>query len=1035
MRALLLVPLVLSANPADRDGDGWSDAEELAKGFLPGDPHSHPPAPRYAPVDLGAVAEFGWPVALSDERHRILTERGFRWSWQAGWERLAEPPRSERAEFAAIRSDGAVLGRVESNDEGLPTTEIWRWDAPAAPRPVPGTLHRYVPDSAPAPWLMRPLRWLRGEGFLLSAEPIVLEPGPFGVDLLVADATTGVPAPSRRDLSPLAISNSIGERWVADFESPDGTWRLDGHARRLPEEVDPVAWTDDGALLFRSSGALQLDEPGAGVWQLPFSSSVARAALVDAPGALRSVIALASAEPLVWDLDAPDRDVRPPEALTHLVDSAEGWSSLHPVAVDAAGAILAVGQRPGSSPRIVLLVPFRVRADLPRVVDASGLRFELPMDDTGFPREHRPLRLWINDDRDEGDVSADPLADLPGQAQDARANFRRETVGGMSDLVDWFPVALRLGAAAEDLPPFDIRLLGPVHLVNALGTSLPVVRAAQFLQRDFGSAHGPALAESLGSAHKSKASVGGIALSPPFARSVVGPRLLGRGEGVFLVEGAAAGYGTLWVTLVRADAPVDRMPGPADILLRAPLRVAVSPVADHHRAWDARARAPSSSAPPPAAPDAESPGPWLVFVHGFNVGPAQGAAWGGEVFKRLHQAGSSARFVAFRWYGDHGAANYASAVECAPAAAARLREQMAELAKSDPGRPFVLMGHSLGGYVALLAAEPALLPKGVTIRACILINAALPVESLDPAAPARPADYPEGAGQLVQRLMTPPGSAWRDTPPYDVPDFQSSRWASHFPSSDLRSGCRWVGRFAQGSPVINLYSRSEDVLSPPPADDRRWPGILAVSDHGAWIYQEATKGRWPGRWVNPIQSQAGWSPSPQASRRAAELMRASGDRRGELLRTRPLFSDFREPVLLDRHTGPSSRGSRAVARPSTVLRGLGSSGLPSGSRWTVRDELLAHAIPALSPAVGAVPVVGARNYRMDGLGPDDATVADLVPFPLGWPRGVEVVAHRDAPGPVWRHSDWRNVAYPYVHPAFAYLLREAGLSLSRQSHP
>jgi len=43
--------------------------------------------------------------------------------------------------------------------------------------------------------------------------------------------------------------------------------------------------------------------------------------------------------------------------------------------------------------------------------------------------------------------------------------------------------------------------------------------------------------------------------------------------------------------------------------------------------------------------------------------------------------------------------------------------------------------------------------------------------------------------------------------------------------------------------------------------------------------------------------------------------------------------------------------------------------------------------------------------------------------------GVETVAHLPAPSAVWRHSDWRNVAFPYVHPAFALIVREAGLSL------
>lgn len=1035
MRALLLVPLLAAATPVDRDGDGWPDAEETAKGFLPNDARSHPPAPRYAPADLGSVAEFGWPVAFSAERHQVLTDRGFRWSWVGGWERLAEPPRAEQVEHGVIRSDGAVLARVESSEEGVPTTSLWRWGASRVPVLVPGTLHRYVPDDNPAPWLMRPLRWLRGESFLLAAEPIVLEPGPIGVDILVGDAAQGVPAPSRRHLSPSVIANGAGERWVADFQSPDGTWRLDGHARRLPEDIEPLAWSDDSAMVCRQKGALQLDEPGAPIWQLPFSSSVAKVALADAPGSLRSIVSLDASDALVWDVDSPDRETRPPELLIHLVDSDEGWTSLLPVAADDAGAILAVGQRPGASLRIVLLVPFRVRADLPRRVDVSGLRSDFPLDDSGFTASSRPLFLWLNDDRDDGSVTPDPLADLPGQGADPRANLRRPTLGGLSDLSDWFPVALRLGAAAEDLPPFDIRLLGPAHLVNAVETSLPIARAAQHLQRDFGPAHGPSLDEPLAGATKSRAGAGGLGLSPAFSRRTVGPRLLGRGEGVFLVEGAAAGAGTIWVTLLRQGAALDQVPKASDILLRAPLRVTVAPVGDFHRAWDARSRSPSLPPPPPLDSPARSSAPWLIFVHGFNVGPDQGRAWGAEIFKRFHQAGSASPFIAYRWYGDQGAANYGSAVECAPAAADRLCQLMVALAKTNPGRPFVLIGHSLGAYVALLATESARAPKGVAIRACVLVNAAIPAEALDPSAPFAPADYPEGLGLPLRHLMSPPGSAWRGASPYVLPQAQASGWASNFPSDDLRSTCRWIGRFPAPLPVINLYSRSEDVLSPPPAEDSRWPGVLAVADHGAWIYQEATKGRWPGRWVNPVRSQAGWALSPQASARTSILLRSGESAQLELLRQRPLFADYRDKTLLHPRVGPSAPGSRSVARTSSVLRGVGSAPLPSGALWTLRDELLAHAIPALSPAAGCLPVSGARNYRMDGAGLHDPSSVELAPFPLGWPTGLEAVTHLDVPAPIWRHSDWRNVAYPYVHPAFALVVREAGLSEIPTSTP
>lgn len=1035
MRALLLLPIALWANPVDRDGDGWSDAEELAKGFRPDNPRSHPPAPRYAVVDLGSLAELGWPLALSDEGHRVLTERGFRWSWASRWERLAVPPDLDRVDFAAIRSDGAVLGRADSGQDGVPVTSVWKWGPDGAAFCISRTLLWLAPDVSPRPSIFRPLRWLRGEGFLLTAQPAGPWHGPGGVDILVGDASAGVPSPTRDNLSPHCVANSLGERWVSSFDSPDGTWRLDGSDRILGHGAEPVCWSDDGALLAKRAGQLSLEEPGASPWALPFSAGVARALLADAPGALRSVIALDGPEPLVWDIDDPDRDFRAPELLSHLVDAAEGWSDLYPVAMDKAGALLAVGVRAGSATRIVLLVPFRVRADLDRQTDADGLRSDFPMGDGGFPSELRPLRLWLNDDRDDGWISPDPLSDSPGQSLDPRCNLRRERVGGPSDLVDWLPVALKLGASAENLPPYEVRLLGSAHLVAAVETSMPAVRAAQFLQRDLGSSHGPGLDQPLAYASKSRVTPGGIGLSTAFARSTVGPRLLGRGEGVFLLEGAQSGHGLIWVALVRSGSPSDRLPPAEDVLLRAPLRVSVRPVGDFFRSWDARARSPSLGVAPVQSPAAQVRGPWVVFVHGFNVSPEPGKAWAAEVFKRLHQAGSLGGFIGFSWYGDQGAANYGSAVECAPAAADRLRVQMEMLDKAEPGRPFVLVGHSLGCYVALLAAESALARKSVKVGACVLINAAVPSEAIDPLAPDRAVDYPEGAGLVAARLMTPPGSAWRAAAPFAQAEYQSPRWAFRFPAADGRSLCRWMGRFSLSCRLVNLYSRSEDVLSPPPADDSRWPGVLAVADHGSWIYQEATKGRWPGKWLNHSRAQAGWGLSSKAAQRAQDLVLASPDRREQLLRSRPLFADPRETALLHPDVGADSRGSRASQRRLSGLRGLGATALPPSAAWTVRDELLAHAVPALSPPAGSVPLEGSVNYRMDGTGEHDPSPGALRPFPLGWPSGVEAVAHLGAPAPIWRHSDIKNVAFPYVHPAYAAVIREASLGLPVSQHP
>lgn len=1050
MRALcFFLPLIIHALPADLDGDGWPDVDERAKGFDPQSSASHPPAPRYAPVDLGAVAAHGVPVALSASGHRVLTAQGVRWSWQHGWEKL-DVPEGVLPRFAAIRPDGAVLAPAECLVDGMPGGELWSWDASGAARPVPGTRYNYLVFGDPSEclWEFEPIRWLRGDDFLVRATPITLEPAPIPVDVLVI-SLSGAPRPLRRLADGAAVADGAGGRWVRPC-APEGevaAWRLEGAGRgaELGVDVEPLALSDDSQLITRSRGRLYW-HPALAAEPIPLAGTATRLALTCDDASEPCAVELGAAA-RVWSL----ADAGPSDRLADLVDPEEPWVDFSAVAADDHGAILAVGSRirPGRmrrdaqglplksglapedcEPRIVLLVPIRARCDHDRAVDADGLRARFPMGETGATPPARPLRLWLNDDHDDGDLTDDPDSDLPGARLATPPNWQRGAVGGMSDLVDWFPVCLRLGRCAADLPPFRVRLLGASLPINAIETGLPIARASQYLQRELGACHGPGLDQRLAHADKSVPGAGGLALSEAFARSLVGPRPLGEGEATFLLEGRACGEALVWVYLVRAEAPLDRPPAEGDVILRAPLRVVVAPVEDFYRKWDAREARLSSSAEPPALPDRLCPGPWLVFAHGFNVDVARGRAWGAEIFKRMYQAGSRARYVAFRWFGDQGSANYAMAVECAPAAADRLAAQARELDRAQPGRAWVLLGHSLGGYVAALAGRERLC-GAVDLRQIVLVDAALTAEALDPSAGSRVADYPGGGGQRADELMVPFSGPWRASAPWSWPRARASAWASLFPPDDLRSTCAWKGRLPAGAPVLNLYSRTEDVLMPAPADPDRWPGLLATSDHGAWIYEETHKGRWQVGLVNADKAQGGWALASGSSRRAALLLSAQPDRRDALLRSSPLFTAFRlDAVLLSTPTGARSRGSRVVARRLSGTSGLGSRpSVPAGLDWTVRDELLAHAIPALANPVGSTPLAGADNYRMDGVGADDPPCGVLNPFPLGWPRGVEVARHLDAPAYVWRHSDWKNVAFPYVHPVFARIGLTAGLTL------
>ncbi len=1055
MRSLcLFLPILLHALPLDTDGDGWPDVEERAKGFDPKLATSCPPAPRYAVVDLGPLSLNGTPVALSSTGQRVLTASGRRWSWQSGWEQL-ELPSDVEAKYDIIRSDGAVIGRMEHFDALEPFGELWFWDTNGVGRSIPGTRRDYTVADLPgeeSSWEFYPIKWLRSDDFLTRAIPLTIEMPPIPSDVLVANIA-GAPKPVRRLAEASIAADGSGSRWVKPFmsagdEAPE--WLLEGAGARatLCADAQPLVLTDNGEMLTNYRHRLYwYTSLAAEPVPLSESNAIKQAALTVNDAGEVNALSLGPSS-LVWDL----QDVaKPPSRLVDLVEAEEMWVNFSSITADERGAILAIGSRLKPAQvkrssdgvvltdgwglgdvdlRVVLLIPMRVRCDLERAVDASGLRLNFPMDDSGHTPAARPIRLWLNDDHDAGDWTDDPDSDVPGFVLPTPHNALQSHVGGRSDLVDWFPVCMRLGATAQDLPPFRLRLLSASQPINAVETSLPIARATQYFQREFGLRHGPSLNQLLSEATKSIPSASGIALSALFSDQLKEERLFGVGEATFLIEGRAAGDALVWIALIKKNVPDSRPPAVDEILLRAPLRVKVAPVEDFYRQWDARALRARLCPEPSALPDARCPGPWVVFTHGFNVNARAGRAWGAEIFKRMYQAGSCGRFISFRWFGDQGSANYATAVECAPAAADRLAEQSLSLELTDPKRPWVLLGHSLGAYVTVLAGRERM--KGLEVQSLVLIDAALPSEALDADAPNRLADYATGNGVLQKQLMVPLQGPWRTTAPYTWPTAQASCWAELFPSDDLRSTCRWTGRIPSGAVILNLYSRTEDVLMPPPADTSSWPTLLSVGEYGAWIYAETTKGQWTSALVNSQHAQGGWALAQGSIRRSQRLMESSLSARPLLLRTEPLFASFRlQGALTSDATGPRSQGSRVVLRRQSVTTGWGARGtVPSTLTWTVRDELLAHAIPALSCPAGSVPLAGAINYRMDGLSMQDPLYEDFRPFPLGWPRGIESVEYLPASTYVWRHSDWKNVAFPYVYPVFAFIGKTSGLTFN-----
>lgn len=1019
----------------DADGDGWSDYEESVARTSAANPKIHPEPTRYAVVDLGRVDQHGWPISLSEEGHRVLTNSGATWSWEGGWVAPAPLAQGEQAYYWLINAQGEVAAKIDTRTETEARSELVVLSG-VYRRFIPGTRTvqplGYMPGynfgysgSDQQRWHFYPARWVRSGALLIWAQPVSTTfDGPTGGDVVLA-TEVGVVTPERTWLSGEVVSDSAGARWLG---TTDGAWMPVGLEPLGPLEI-PLARGDEGTTLARDHEGAFIQYAQGHRQRLPDSADLRAATFSDLEGVVPDIVEIGPPGRL-WRQKS-DGTYASPVSLGRTLPAVEGLTSLHVMTGDLSGTLLAVGRRHEGPLRGLLLIPCQVRADLLRATDTEGRRRPFELTSASYATAARPLLLWHNDDRDEGFANDDSRHDLPG-APVEHADFSQPAPRGKSDLVDWFPVSICLGRVAESLPAFEVRLTGAgASLVNALETDLPHVRANQIYQNDFSAVYGPSRSDFVG-ALKAERYPWGLNLSSGFADCMVGPRLLGRGEGVVLLEGRAVGVGPLWFNLVHRGTSKNRDPLPEEILFKIELSLAVAPVEDFYRAVDAR----ETNLRQPTRPRAEFPKlphelPWVVFIHGFNVDAEAGRAWGAEIFRRLHQSGSSSPFVSFRWYGDQGATNYAMSVECAPAAATRLAALVVNLGREQPGRPVVFVGHSLGAYVALLASERLAATRGSpTVRACVLVNGAVPAEALDGQAPWKVADYTRGREQVMATLMRAPETDWASHPQLSDPATWSARWATAFPVGDLRRGCTWANRFPQRPPVLNLYARTEDVLSPPAADSAHHPGLFDVATDGAWIFQEWRKGRLASSLASPTRAQAGWGYARDVQRRLRRHAAASGEAQLHLRRTEPLFASFRDAALVHPAVGVHAPGSISVARTLHATSGWGSRVLPAGAQWTVRDELLAHAIPALSGPIGSAPVAGCLNYRMDGQGDFDLPQTGLTAFPLGWPRGLEAGNHLEVPTQVWRHSDWCRIAYPYVYPAYAFIVKETQLAFS-----
>lgn len=630
------------------------------------------------------------------------------------------------------------------------------------------------------------------------------------------------------------------------------------------------------------------------------------------------------------------------------------------------------------------------------------------------PAAGKPWRLWINDDRDAGDFQAND-ADVPGRppvvektypvgengpliTEKTYNNFTEPGIQGQRDIVDFFPVNLAIAELLRLMPTADgyrYRLRQAEWGVNLTMTGLKPTEVRQLQTTPELKAFGPNLDADVQRAELLALDTAGNVEIPAAWLT----RIEQLGHGVILLEGRYASTKPLELQVVKNGLPVATVP----------LRLAISPVEEMYRhvdltrlctditgrsilspPGDTRA---TRTTPPAALPDDECSEMWAVFFHGYNVDCEHARGWQAEVFKRLYVMGSKARYVGVTWYGDTGL-DYHKAVFHAFQAGDALPEALNFLDMSQT----TLIAHSLGNMVV----SHALQANQLTPHRYFMVNAAVAAEAY-------------GNSNQAQAIeMT--AEAWR---PYN-PRLFAAEWHNlPFPAGDRRKDLTWQDRFihvARGDFAINCYSPNDEVVQCPKdtVNADLWE-VITEPGFGAWKIQELIKGRsnLPSLAIERLQGGWGfnsdwdsnyfwaWPPIRQTMSPEDTVKYITN----EHLIGKPFFRPFRENAL-HYYEG-------MLHQTNWVL----------DSKLTWYD-LLARGIPAKSYGAGTTPLTSLnpdesrpwRNFNLETTG--RRHLGDDLKTPL-WPTQGHQGEHSTN---YWLHSDFKNVALPYVHPLFDFMI-------------
>ena len=555
-----------------------------------------------------------------------------------------------------------------------------------------------------------------------------------------------------------------------------------------------------------------------------------------------------------------------------------------------------------------------------------------------------PLRFWVNDDNDDGPVASDD-SDIPGQGS---ADGNNLVVDGACDLLDFFPVWVDASEVLANIQgTTSCRLRQSASALNAVYTALSPSSAGDFLVST-NQAYGPCFNVYPQAAPAFKIVWDGVDLDPQFASQIRG------GNGVLMLEGRSPSSSPLVFEVLLGDEPVFATEMPMEL----------SSVENMYRWINLRPGGTSSTAQPLNNPDSASNGKNVFFLHGFSVAENEARGWNAEIFKRLHQSGSRAKFWGMTWEGDLGFLDSALHYHDNVTNAFAVASGFASALQGVDGEKIVL-AHSLGNMIV----SEAIRTNSLHVDKYFMLNAAIAAECF---APALFNDSPANNNMVDPEWIAYTNVTW------------ASKWHELFPPEDDRSRLTWRGRFASmTNAVYNCYSSGDQIFETKSGGVGPFSGGPFYLERYAWQKQEMLKGTgslggttWAGWGIR--HSMPNWN-DPFYTPAQANTIATTNKWH---FRDMPVFQDT--PIFMFTNTIPLVR----------------------------RTQILAKGIPALSLAAGCtfVPTV-LQNMDLESF-----------QIPDFWGRPEQHYYQTR-----WLHSDIKDMAYPFVHAAFDAIVQTGSM--------